>query len=225
MNGLVGALELVQEADVVLAEHAQVLHHILQVGDALHAKAESVAAIDGAVDAAGLKHGGIHHTATQNLDPTRVLAETAALATAQHTRDVHLGTGLGKWEVAGTQADLGIGAKQFLSEVQQHLLQVGKGHVLVDVQALDLVEEAVGTGGDCLVAVNAAGADDADGRLVALHRAYLNRAGVAAQHDIAGHILVVLLNEEGVLHIAGRMVGSKVQSTEQSCSAPWPTAW
>lgn len=78
------ALEFVEEAHVILAEHAQVLDHIFQVGNAFHTQAEGIAAIDLAVNAAGLKHGRIHHTATQNLDPTRVLAETAALATTQH---------------------------------------------------------------------------------------------------------------------------------------------
>ena len=98
--------------------------------------------------------------------------------------------------------------------MQQHLFQVGKRHVLVDIKTLNLVEEAVGTGSDCLVAVNATRADDADGRLVALHSAYLYRAGVAAQHDIAGDVLVILLDEEGVLHVAGGVVGSEVQRTE-----------
>ena len=167
------AFELVKEADIVLAEHAQVLHHILEVGDTLYAKAEGIAAIDGAVDTAGFKHGGIHHAATQNLDPTRVLAETATLAAAQHAGHVHLGTGLGEREVAGTQTDFGLGAEKFLSEVQQHLLKVGKGHILVDIKALDLVEETVGAGGDSLVAVNTAWADDADGRLLTFHRAHL----------------------------------------------------
>ena len=79
------ALELVKETNIVLAEHAQILHHILQVGDALNAKTEGITAINGAVDAAGFKHGRIHHASTQDFDPTRVLAETTALAAAQHT--------------------------------------------------------------------------------------------------------------------------------------------
>ena len=146
------ALELVEEAHIILAEHAQVLHHVLQVGDALHAQAEGVAAIDCAVDATGLEHSGIHHATTQDLDPARVLAETAALAATQHASHVHLGAGLGEREVAGTQADLGLGTEEFLGEMQQHLLQVGKGHILVNVQTLNLVEEAVGACGDGLVA-------------------------------------------------------------------------
>ena len=173
-------LKLVKESNVVLTEHAQVLHHVLQVGDALHAKAEGITAIDLAVDAAGFKHSGIYHAAAQNLDPTRVLAETAALTAAQHARYIHFGAGFGEREVAGTQANLGISTEQFLSKVQEHLFQVGKRHVLVDVKAFNLVEEAVGAGGNGLVAVNTARADDADGWLVAFHCAHLYRTGVAA---------------------------------------------
>ena len=112
------ALELVKEAYIVLAEHAQVLHHVFQVGDALHAKAESIATVHRAIDAAGFKHGGIYHAAAQNLDPTRVLAETATLAATQHAGNVHLGTRLGEREVAGAQTNLGLGAEQFLGKVQ-----------------------------------------------------------------------------------------------------------
>ena len=207
-------LELIEKAYVVFTEHAQVLDHVLQVGDALYTQTEGIAAIDLAVNAAGFENGGIHHTTTQDFNPTGVFAETATLTTAQHARDIHFGTRLGEGEIAGTQADLGIGTKQFLGKVQQHLLQVGKGHILVNIQTFNLVEEAVGAGRDSLVAVNASRADDADGRLVAFHRSHLYRTGVAAQHDVAGHVLLILLNEEGVLHVAGRMVGGKVQCAE-----------
>ena len=78
------AAELVQEAHVVLAEHAQVLDHVLEVGDALDAQTEGVARVDRAVDAAGLEHSGVNHATAQNLDPARVLAESATLAAAQH---------------------------------------------------------------------------------------------------------------------------------------------
>ena len=98
--------------------------------------------------------------------------------------------------------------------MQQHLLQVGKGHPLVNVQTLNLVEEAVSAGSDGLVAVDTPRADDADGRLAALHGAHLHTARVRAQHDVAGHVILVLLDEERVLHVASRMVGGKVQRTE-----------
>lgn len=65
-------------------------------------------------------------------------------------------------------------------------------------------------GRDGLVAVNAAGADNADGGLHLLHGAGLHRRCMGAQQ----HIGRIAGNEECVLHIAGRVVSSKVQRRE-----------
>ncbi len=64
----------------------------------------------------------------------------------------------------------------------------------------------MGAGADRLVAVDAAGADDADGRPLFLHRAGLNAAGMGPQQPVG-----VLMDIEGILHIAGRMVFRKVE--------------
>ena len=79
---LVCCLELAEEASVVLREHTQVAHLILQVGDALHTETEGIAAIHLAVYAAKLKHIGVDHAAAQYLHPSCVLAEAAAYAAA-----------------------------------------------------------------------------------------------------------------------------------------------
>ena len=144
-------------------EHAQVAHLIFQVGDTLYAHTKGIAAIDGGVDATLFEHVGVNHTASQNLYPAGVLAEAAALAATDEARDVHLGTGFCEGEVAGTQANLRVGAEHLAGEAEQHLLQVGERYILVDIEALHLMEEAVGASRDGLVAVNAARADDADG--------------------------------------------------------------
>ena len=94
-----------------------------------------------------------------------MLAESAALAAADMARDVHLGTWLGKGEIAWTKAYLRVGTKHLAGKRQQHLLQVGEGHILVYVKSLHLVEEAVGASGYSLVAVNPSRTDDADGGL------------------------------------------------------------
>ena len=66
---------------------------------------------------------------------------------------------------------------------QQHLLEVGEAHLLVHVQkTLYLMEEAVGSGADGLVAIHAARAYHPDRRLLFLHHAALHRAGVGAQY-------------------------------------------
>ena len=72
--------ELVEESCVVLREHTEVGNAILQVGDALDAKTECIAGVNLAVDAASLKYVGVYHTATQDFNPSCVLAESATLA-------------------------------------------------------------------------------------------------------------------------------------------------
>ena len=74
------ALEFVEEAHVILAEHAQVLDHIFQVGNAFHTQAEGITAVHLAVDAAKFEHVGVDHAAAENLHPTGMFAESAALA-------------------------------------------------------------------------------------------------------------------------------------------------
>ena len=88
---LVGALEFLEEALVVLGEEAEVLNLILKVGDTLHAEAEGVALIACGVDAVGFQHGGVNHAATEDFHPSGLLAEGASLAAADIAADVHLG--------------------------------------------------------------------------------------------------------------------------------------
>ena len=76
------------------------------------------------------------------------------------------------------------------------------------------MEETVGTGSDGLVAVDASRADDADGRLLGLHHTGLHTRCVGAQNHVLGHVVGMLRYEECVLHVAGRMVGSKVHLGE-----------
>ena len=76
------ALELVQEAHVVLEVEAQVLHAIFEHCDALNSHTKGEARILLGIDVAGLQHVGVYHTATHNLEPPRTLADGATLATA-----------------------------------------------------------------------------------------------------------------------------------------------
>ena len=99
MENLVGALKQLEETDIVLAEETKVLDLIFEVGNSLNTHTECVTRIDLAVDAAKLEHVGVYHTTAQDFYPACVLAEWAALATADVTADVHLGTWLGEWEV------------------------------------------------------------------------------------------------------------------------------
>ena len=69
---------------------------------------------------------GVHHTGTQDLDPAGILTGTAALTAAQHTGNIHLYTGLGKREEAGTQANLTILTKHLTHKIQQCAFQIGQ---------------------------------------------------------------------------------------------------
>lgn len=75
-----GAAELEKETAVIFREQAQILDLILQVGDTLYTHAEGEACIFLAVNAACLKHVGIHHTATEDFYPACTLAERASFA-------------------------------------------------------------------------------------------------------------------------------------------------
>ena len=129
----------------------------------------------------------------EDLDPALALAHRAARAVAQEAvlaveaRDVDLDPRLGEREEVRAQADLALVAEDRAGERQQRALQVGERDVLVDREALDLVElrrvRRV-----AVAAVDAAGDDDVERRRVLLHRADLHRRGVRAQHDVVGDV-------------------------------------
>ena len=83
------------------------------------------------------------------------------------------------------QADLAVVAEDRAREGQQRAAQVGERDVLVDREALDLVElrRVRGVG---VAPVRAAGDDDVERRRLQLHRPHLHRRGVRAQHDVLG---------------------------------------
>ena len=78
-------LKLAEEADIVFGEHAEVLDLIFQVCDTLHTHSESKAGVLLRIYATGLKHVGIDHSATEDFNPSGVLAERATLASAEIT--------------------------------------------------------------------------------------------------------------------------------------------
>ena len=63
----------------------------------------------------------------------------------------------------------------------------------------------MGTIADGFVAIDASWADDADGWLLHLHHTALYGTGVGAKDNVR-----MALDEEGVLHVACRMVFGKV---------------
>lgn len=91
-----------------------------------------------------------------------MLAERASFASAEIAADVHFGRRFSEGEEAGSETYLGFGSEHLAGEVEESLVQVGEGDVLVDIEGFDLMEEAMRARGDGFVAVYASGTDDAD---------------------------------------------------------------
>src|SRR3954454_12415784 len=207
--------ELLRDPQVVVVEQPQVGHAVLERGDALdaHPPGEALVALGVvAVLAHVAEDVGIHLAGAQQLDPALALAQRAARAVAQEpvraveAGDVELDAGLGEREEVGTQADVAVVAEDRLRERLQRAREVGQRDVLVDREALDLVElrrvRAV-----VVAPVRASGDDDVQRRRVQLHDARLHRRGVRAQDDVVGHV-------EGVGLLAGRVLRRVVERVE-----------
>ena len=168
------SLEFAEEADIVLKVEAEILDLPFEHGDALHTHSESESGVLLGVDAAGFQYVGVNHAGTHNLQPAGALADIAALAAADVAADVHLGARLGEGKVGGTHPDLGVRSEHLPYEDQDGLLEVSERHVLVYVKAFHLMEDAVGAGGDGLVAEYSARADNPDRGLAGLHGPHLH---------------------------------------------------
>ena len=99
-----------------------------------------------------------------------------------------------------------VALEEVAQELGEHALQVGERDVLVDPQALDLVEHRR-VRGVAVDAIDAARRDDLDRRRVRFHVADLDRRRVRAQH-------VAALDVERVVHRARRMVLRHVERGE-----------
>ena len=80
-----------EEASVILREHSQVLYLIFKIGYALNTHTQCESRIFLGVYAASIEHIRIDHAASENLNPTGVLAERAAFAAAEVTGYIHFG--------------------------------------------------------------------------------------------------------------------------------------
>ena len=97
--GLVGRHEVFEEADVVFREESEVLHLVLQVRDTFYAHAECITFVNLGVDAACFEHVGVGHAATEDFNPSGVLAKTTTFAATDVARDVHFSRWLCEGEV------------------------------------------------------------------------------------------------------------------------------
>ncbi len=187
--------ELLEEAQIVVEEQAQVVDAVAQHRQALHAHAEGITGVLLGIDTDRGEHIRMHHAAAQQLQP--------ALAPAH----VHIRAGLDEGEVGGAEQHFRIALEEQREEAQQVVLEIGQADVLRHVQSLDLMEHRA-VGAIEVDAVDAAWADDADRRLALLHGADLHRAGMGAQQART------VERVEGVLHRPRRMRFGNIEGLE-----------
>ena len=175
----------------------------------LKAHAERPAGIDRGVDAAALEDLRVDHAGAEHLDPALALAGGAACAVALVALNVHFAARLGEREVMGAEARDRVLAVELAHDLVERALEVRHRNALVDGHALDLVEHGRVRGVDLVLAVHAAGSENADGQLARLHRVDLHGRGLRAQKDRA-----VLGEIERVAPLAGGMALLDVELRE-----------
>src|ERR1700731_473884 len=180
--------ELAQEADVVLEKDLNIVDAIFEHSGGVHARAEGEAAgflgivVHEAVD------GGIDHACAEEFDPGGAFAfrtgsatRGSSCSTAEGAGDVELDARLGKREIAGPEARFHAGAKKLFYEIFDSAGEIAEGDVGINGEAFDLVE-GEGMGGVGIVAaIDLAGNDDANGRLLLFHGANLHGRSVRAE--------------------------------------------
>ena len=119
---------------------------------------------------------------------------------------IHFHAGFGEGKKAGPKAHARLLAEHGLQKGGQRAAQVGQGDFRIDQQALDLVEHGR-MRHVRVAAVHLARRDDGQGRPALEHGADLHGGRVGAQHHL-------VLDVQGVLHIAGRVFGGHVERLE-----------
>src|SRR5690606_21194493 len=171
--------ELVQEAQVVVGEVADVVDPVADHRRPLDTDAEGEAGDLLGVVAGGGEHGGVDHATAEHLQPSGALAHPAVglAPVAVEARHVQLGRRLGEREEVRSETDLRARPEELLGEVVERAFQVGESDVLVYRQPLDLVEDGEVGGVDGVGTVGLARGDDVHGRLVGFHPAHLDGRG------------------------------------------------
>lgn len=187
-----------QPAQVALEERPQIRNPVFQHRDPVDTHAEGEALPLGGVDPPRLQHLGMDHAGAEDLQPAFPLPDLQ-LAAGPVAADVDLGRGLGEGEMRGAEAQLDlIDLEEGAAELFQRPFQVGHRDVLPDRQPLDLVEHGR-VGLVHVHAVDAAGADDAQGRAHRFHRADLDGRGMGAQDMGRAGVACRPRHEEGVV--------------------------
>src|SRR5439155_15712027 len=108
--------DLLEEAEIVLVEHADVVHAVQTQRQALDADAEREAGVLLRVVPDGFEDGRVHHAAAEHFQPSGLLAQAAALAAASLAFDVELGRRLRVREEAGAEPRPDLRVEEALGE-------------------------------------------------------------------------------------------------------------
>src|SRR3954449_252122 len=142
--------ELLQEPNVVVVQRAHVRQAVLELGDALDAHPprealDLLGAVAVVVDVGVPIRVALPRA--EDLDPALALAQATARAVAHEAtpvaveaRDVDLDARLGEREEVRSEADVAAFAEDRVREADERALEVRERDVLVDREALDLVE-------------------------------------------------------------------------------------
>src|SRR5271166_1103515 len=104
--------ELVKKAQIVLEKQPHVIDPELQQGRALHPEPEGEPLVLRRLESDRPQNLWMDHPGTQNFRPSRELAHPAPVSAAQHATDIDFRARLRKWEKAGSQSHLRVGAKE-----------------------------------------------------------------------------------------------------------------
>ena len=100
--------------------------------------------------------------------------------------------------MVGSELQLHALAVELLCECIQSALEVGECDLLVDYKTLALVEDRRMCAVHLIAAVNSAGADDGDRRLLLEHGSYLHRGCLGSQQDVVINIECIVRVSCGV---------------------------
>src|SRR5713101_5453803 len=130
----------------------------------------------------------MYHAGTENLRPSRLLADSAPCAMAEQARNIDFRTGFGKWEEAGAEANPAAGAEERTQEFGQHAFEMRHRDdaCAVNHEAFNLAEHGRGAHAQFVGPVAIARAYDRQRWLAPLHHADLPVRGMSAEEQAAG---------------------------------------
>src|SRR5262249_49243100 len=126
------AHELVEEAEVVLEEQAQVVDPVPEHRDALGTHPEREALVPLRVQAPVAERDRVDHPGSQDRHPAAAAAGRTADAAADQALDVEGDRGLGERVVAGPEAGPLAGAEHRVGKLVEQATEVAERRALVD---------------------------------------------------------------------------------------------